>query len=67
MTTADADLERRVAEAICREKCAYYGDPPCFVVGDGLSEDCDEPGCIWLARVAIAAMQEPEQEDRRDG
>jgi hypothetical protein len=27
--TEPVDVER-IARAICREKCAFYGDPPCF-------------------------------------
>ena len=52
----------RVARAICREKCAFYGEPPCFDIGpeyfpqEWQPETCDEPGCMALAKAAIAGM-----------
>lgn len=52
----------RIARAICREKCAFYGDPPCFnvtgIMGEPLpwpNPNCDEPGCHALA-LAVAAL-----------
>jgi hypothetical protein len=41
--------------AICRERCAYMGEPPCWEVGAWPNEECDEPGCAALAEAAIAA------------
>lgn len=55
MTDAQID---RMARAICREKCAFYGDPPCWRIGDWPHETCDEPGCIALARAAAEVMGE---------
>lgn len=50
------DLETKVAKAICQETCAFYGEPPCWSEpGSWPSSDC-EPGCLALAKVAIAAM-----------
>lgn len=53
----------RVARAICRETCAYMGEPACFDVRDDQGRDlpwpapsCDEPGCIALAEAALAAL-----------
>lgn len=51
------DLLARAARAICAERCAFYGEPPCWKVGDGLSPDCDEPGCEALAAAAIRALK----------
>lgn len=47
-----------IARAICAEKCAFMGEPPCWQIGDGLSPDCDEPGCHALACAAFAALPE---------
>jgi hypothetical protein len=52
-----------MARAICREKCAFMGEPPCFAVMDGspftwLPETCCEPGCISEATAAHAALVE---------
>lgn len=51
-----------IARAICRETCAFKGDPPCFEVeADDEGELpwppplCDEPGCMALAE-AVAAL-----------
>lgn len=53
-------LIERIGKAICRETCAFKGEPPCFEVhgdqGEALPwppEACDEPGCIALAEVSI--------------
>lgn len=53
-----ADPRETVARAICREQCAYYGDPPCFKVDDAEwpNPNCDEPGCHALADAALAAL-----------
>jgi hypothetical protein len=49
------DRIAKVARAICAEKCAFMGDLPCWQIGEGLSPDCDEPGCLALAQAAVAA------------
>ena len=61
----------RIARAICRETCAFMGEPPCFDLeeGDGSlvpwpNPDCDEPGCRELA-VAVAGALDREQGDRK--
>lgn len=61
--TAEVDLIERMHRAICREKCAFLGEPPCFLMEDanGVAEpwpnpDCDEPGCLALAVAAAAAV-----------
>lgn len=41
------------ARRICRERCAFYGEPPCFQIGGWPNPHCDEPGCIALAKVAL--------------
>jgi len=57
-----SDLRERVARAICREKCAFKGEPPCFTVMDGSEfdfppETCCEPGCMAEADAVIAEMR----------
>lgn len=60
---SDADV-REVAMALCREHCAYYGEPPCFAIRDDRTgkhlpwppESCDEPGCMALAHAAVSAL-----------
>jgi hypothetical protein len=55
-----------VARAICAEKCAYYGEPPCWRIApdDFATKDCDEPGCRALAAAALAALRAKMAEDR---
>lgn len=53
MTDAQID---RMARAICREQCAFYGEPPCHETGDWPNEGCNEPGCIALARATVQAQ-----------
>lgn len=43
------------ARAVCRERCSFMGEPPCWEVGAWPNEECDEPGCHALAKAAIAA------------
>lgn len=66
-------LTETLHRAICREKCAMYGEPPCFEltaaddVGTPLpwpNPDCDEPGCHALAIAAFAALR---QHQRAEG
>jgi hypothetical protein len=50
-----------MARGICREKCAFMGEPPCFTIMDGSPftwppETCCEPGCISEATAAHAAL-----------
>lgn len=65
------DTETSVARAICAETCAAVGEAPCYSHTDDQGKPlpwpapaCDDPGCIWLARAAIAAL--PPQEWRDD-
>jgi hypothetical protein len=69
--TPSAEEIDRVARAICREKCAFYGEPPCFSLEDDdgnpvpwPNTHCDEPGCGALALAALLAQ--PEREEPRD-
>ena len=50
-----------VARAICAERCAFYGEPPCWSVEpDKFAEkDCDEPGCRAMAQAAVSAPLSP--------
>lgn len=57
----------RMARAICRERCAYMGEPPCYdsaFAGNVLwpNPECDEPGCMAFAQAAAAAIAEPPHE-----
>ena len=63
MTAYRAALVEKVAKEICREKCAFYGEPPCWDLGDEYVQepwppDCGEPGCFALAAAAIRALKE---------
>jgi len=42
-----------VARAICKESCAFYGEPPCYQTGDWPNSQCNEPGCQSLAIAAL--------------
>ena len=44
-----------VARAICAENCAFYGEPPCHNIGEWPNTNCDEPGCMALAKAAFMA------------
>jgi hypothetical protein len=47
-----------VHRAICRESCAFRGEPPCWAIeGDWPNTDCDEPGCWSLAMAAVFAIK----------
>lgn len=59
--------EAEIARAICREKCAFYGEPPCFMIADEFgdpppwpNEGCDEPGCFALAQAVAAELAKQE-------
>ena len=62
------DATDRIARAICREKCAFLGEPPCwdrtYFPGEPWpNPDCDEPGCMALATAAAAAIRTPEDSE----
>jgi hypothetical protein len=53
-----------VARAICREQCAFYGEPACFDISNNEggpmpwpNPNCTDPGCVALASVAVIAMR----------
>lgn len=55
--------EETIARALCREQCAFRGEPPCFLVEDNQGDplpwpnpNCDEPGCHALAAAAVEAL-----------
>ena len=60
---AEREDVERVARAICAERCAFYGEPPCYVIDPDFveqewqPENCNEPGCKALAMAALAAME----------
>lgn len=59
------DKRERVARAICAEKCAFVGEPPCYSVnGEWPNPTCSEPGCHAEAQAAIAALDCIRQEAR---
>lgn len=52
------DKREKVARAICAEKCAFMGEPPCYTVeGEWPNPNCQEPGCHAEAQAAIAALE----------
>ena len=57
---SDAAKIERVARAICQERCAFYGEPPCWRIApdEWEKQDCDEPGCRAMAMAAIAALED---------
>lgn len=64
MTKSRDEKLQRVAMAICREKCAFLGEPACFnhfdAQGNPLPwppEECDEPGCMALAEAVMMEME----------
>lgn len=51
--------EQRVAEAICRERCACMGEPPCYAIKGVKSPACD---CDAIAKAALAEADKDQQE-----
>jgi hypothetical protein len=50
----DRDRIDAAARRICREVCAFMGEPPCWSIGEQWPPPlCDDPGCIALARAAL--------------
>ena len=46
-----------IRRAICREKCAFKGEPPCHALpGEWPNPNCDEPGCDAEAAAVEAAL-----------
>lgn len=44
-----------IAKAICRETCAFLGEPPCWKVeGQWPNPNCNDPGCQALAQAACS-------------
>ena len=41
--------QSEIARVICREQCAFHGEPPCHEIGPWPNKGCDEPGCHALA------------------
>ena len=60
-----ADKVEAVARAICREACAFYGDPPCWRIApdEWPNHGCDEPGCYALAQAAVASLISKESDN----
>lgn len=65
------DRKDRIARAICAERCAEYGEPPCYVTAeDGtLSPDCGvtfETTCEQLAAAVKAELTREVTDDQND-
>lgn len=52
---------REAAKRICKEECAFKGEPACYELRDDDGKPlpwpaprCDDPGCMALARAALA-------------
>jgi len=50
--------------AICREQCAFMGEPPRFEIAPEIGQtwppaSCDDPGCMVLAIVALTMYLNP--------
>lgn len=61
MTATPAEIAARLdkaARAICAEKCAFYGEPPCWRIDpeEWPNPQCDEPGCEALGRAVLAVL-----------
>jgi len=55
---AEPSVVEAMAKAICAETCAFKGEPPCYDMDERFPPPaCDEPGCLWLAWAALAAVQ----------
>jgi hypothetical protein len=56
---ASANMQERIARAICAETCAYVGEPACWTFTElpWPNPNCDEPGCQALAQVAALAAR----------
>jgi hypothetical protein len=56
MVVMETQLEA-VTRAICAERCAFYGEPPCWQVAPEkfALTDCDDVGCRAMANAAIRA------------
>lgn len=57
MPTATTDDIERVGQAICRERCAFYGEPPCFEIDGNWPPEACEPSCLSSAIAALVAMR----------
>ena len=50
-------LTNKIAHAICAERCAFRGEPPCYTVFSDEKLTCDDPGCMALARAVVASFR----------
>lgn len=53
----------KATRALCREKCAFMGEPPCFEMRGDKGEElpwpnpnCNDPGCQAEAEAVLAAL-----------
>lgn len=64
LPVSDADIYH-AAQAICQERCAYMGEPPCWQITDDNGEHlpwppeaCNDPGCLVMAEIALRYFAE---------
>jgi len=55
------EMVEKMARGICREKCAFMGEPPCFEMMDKVDDQwppagCCEPGCMAEAAAALKEL-----------
>ena len=55
----DQKLYFTVAKALCRERCAVYGEPPCSEMGVHDFECEDDTTCATLASAVVDALSPP--------
>lgn len=64
MDLTSPEARERIAKAVCREKCAFYGELACWQVdGPWPAPECDEPGCHAIADAALAEVAAMLKED----
>lgn len=57
MARAMTPREIVIAKAICAERCAHMGEPPCHSIDEHFPpETCDDPGCAALAWCVSVAL-----------
>ena len=52
------ELVERMARAVCKERCAYFGDPPCWsVVAKWRPNICIGGHCDDIATAALTELE----------
>lgn len=64
-----APMLDRIERAICRERCAFMGEPPCwdgpFADDPWPNPNCDDPGCHALALAVASDVNKAADETER--